>query len=112
MKHKCAVFTICKDEKIILPIWHRYYATQFREQDMYILDHQSKDGSLDQFKNSLCLEDNFNAGEMDMAEKKSSDGIIVTCRKCGNWNIIHGSNLKTGSVIVCSVCGTDLEWQS
>jgi hypothetical protein len=47
-----------------------------------------------------------------MAEKKTSDGIIVTCRKCGNWNIINCGNLKDGPVIVCSVCGTDLEWQS
>ncbi len=47
-----------------------------------------------------------------MTEKKTSDGIIVTCRKCGNWNIIHAGTLKTRSVIVCAVCGTDLEWQS
>jgi ribosomal protein S27E len=47
-----------------------------------------------------------------MAEKRTSDGIIVTCRKCGNWNIIHGSTLKTKSAVACSVCGTELEWQT
>ncbi|HVP94224.1 MAG TPA: hypothetical protein VMS89_03535 [Methanoregulaceae archaeon] len=47
-----------------------------------------------------------------MSEKRKSDGIIVTCRKCGNWNIIQAANLNASQRIVCSVCGTDLEWQS
>lgn len=42
---KCAIFTIVKDEKFFLPIWLRYYKQYFDNTDIYILDHQSTDGS-------------------------------------------------------------------
>jgi hypothetical protein len=45
-KHK-AVFTIVKNEKVMLPLWLRYYSKYFSAEDMYVLDHQSTDGSTD-----------------------------------------------------------------
>ena len=45
MKKKCAVFTIVKDEKFFLPIWLKHYKKYFSNEDIYILDHQSSDGS-------------------------------------------------------------------
>lgn len=44
---KCAIFTIVKDEKFFLPIWLRYYKQYFSNSDIYILNHQSSDGSTD-----------------------------------------------------------------
>lgn len=45
MKKKCAVFTIVKDEKFFLPIWLKHYKKFFNNEDIYILDHESTDGS-------------------------------------------------------------------
>ena len=42
---KCAVFTVTRNEAIMLPIWIRYYAKYFDFEDMWILDHESTDGS-------------------------------------------------------------------
>lgn len=47
MKKKFAVFTISKDEKTFLPIWLKYYSKFVSMEDIYILDHESKDGSTD-----------------------------------------------------------------
>lgn len=44
---KCAIFTIVKDEKFFLPIWLRYYKQYFLNEDIYILNHESSDGSTD-----------------------------------------------------------------
>ena len=43
--NKCAVFTIVRDEAVILPVWLRYYSQYFSIEDMYVLDNDSKDGS-------------------------------------------------------------------
>ncbi|MDQ3762350.1 MAG: RICIN domain-containing protein [Actinomycetota bacterium] len=40
-----AVMTIVRNESVFLPIWLRYYRQFFSAQDMYVLDHQSTDGS-------------------------------------------------------------------
>ncbi|MGH3827328.1 MAG: RICIN domain-containing protein [Pseudonocardiaceae bacterium] len=40
-----AVVTIVRDESVFLPIWLRYYGRFFSARDMYVLDHQSVDGS-------------------------------------------------------------------
>jgi hypothetical protein len=40
-----AVMTIVRNESVFLPIWLRYYGRFFAAQDMYVLDHQSADGS-------------------------------------------------------------------
>ncbi len=45
MKKKCAVFTIVKNENYFLPIWLKHYKKYFDNSDIYVLDHQSNDGS-------------------------------------------------------------------
>lgn len=45
MKRKCAVFTTVKNESIFLPIWIRHYQQYFNDEDIYVLDHNSTDGS-------------------------------------------------------------------
>ena len=40
-----AALTIVRDESVFLPIWLRYYRQFFSAQDLYVLDHQSADGS-------------------------------------------------------------------
>lgn len=45
MKKKCAVFTIVKNESYFLPIWLKHYQKYFSNEDIYVLDHQSDDGS-------------------------------------------------------------------
>jgi hypothetical protein len=44
-RRKCAVFTIVKNEKNFLPIWLKHYRKYFSDYDIYVLDHQSTDGS-------------------------------------------------------------------
>jgi hypothetical protein len=44
-KKKCAVFTIVKNENYFLPIWLKHYKKYFNNDDIYILNHQSTDGS-------------------------------------------------------------------
>lgn len=45
MKKRCAVFTTVKNENIFLPIWLRHYQQYFSNEDIYVLDHHSTDGS-------------------------------------------------------------------
>ena len=45
MRKKCAVFTIVKNENYFLPIWLKHFTKYFDSSDIYILDHQSDDGS-------------------------------------------------------------------
>jgi len=45
MKKKAAVFTIVKDELYFLPRWIKHYQKSFGNEDIYILDHNSTDGS-------------------------------------------------------------------
>lgn len=40
-----AVFTIVQNESIFLPLWLAYYGRYFNQQDIYVLDHNSDDGS-------------------------------------------------------------------
>ena len=40
-----AVFTICRNEGGYLPVWLRYYRQYFSDEDIYILDNGSNDGS-------------------------------------------------------------------
>ena len=44
---RAAVLTMVKDESIFFPIWLGYYAKFFAPEDMYVLDHGSRDGSTD-----------------------------------------------------------------
>ena len=45
MKKECAVFTIVKNENYFLPIWLKHFKKFFKSEDIYVLDHQSTDGS-------------------------------------------------------------------
>ncbi len=47
-KKKCAIFVMVQDEKIFLPIWLKYYSRYFDGDDIYILDHRTTDGSVEQ----------------------------------------------------------------
>jgi hypothetical protein len=42
-----AVVTIVRNESVFLPIWLGYYSRFFQAEDIYVLDHQSTDGSTD-----------------------------------------------------------------
>lgn len=45
-----AVFTLSKNENYFLPKWINYYSKFFDTADMYVLDHESDDGSTDNLK--------------------------------------------------------------
>jgi len=47
MKKKSAIFTIVKDEAYYLDKWLNYYSQFFNKEDIYVLDHQTKDSSTD-----------------------------------------------------------------
>ena len=53
MKKKCAVFTIVKNEDYFIPIWIKHYQRFFDNSDIYVLDHQSNDGSTDKLEVNL-----------------------------------------------------------
>jgi hypothetical protein len=42
-----AVFTLVRDEHLMLPLWLSYYGRHFAPEDMYVLDHETSDGSTD-----------------------------------------------------------------
>ncbi len=42
-----AVFTIVQNEPVFLPLWLRHYSRHFEPTDIYVLDHDSGDGSTD-----------------------------------------------------------------
>ena len=42
---KRAVFTIARNERFFLPIWVNYYKKFFDKEDIYVLDHDTTDGS-------------------------------------------------------------------
>jgi hypothetical protein len=44
-KRARAVVTMSKNESVFLPIWWRYYSQFFGPEDIYILDHETTDGS-------------------------------------------------------------------
>ncbi len=44
---RSAVLTMVHDESVFLPIWLGYYSRYFGPEDIYVLDHQTTDGSTD-----------------------------------------------------------------
>ncbi len=42
-----AVVTMVHNEAVFLPIWLRYYSRFFSPEDIYVLDHETTDGSTD-----------------------------------------------------------------
>jgi hypothetical protein len=43
----CAVFTVSHNEATLLPIWVKYYVSQVGAENVWILDHNTDDGSTD-----------------------------------------------------------------
>jgi hypothetical protein len=42
----CAIFTVVRDEPVLLPVWLRYYARHVHQRsDLLVLDHASADHS-------------------------------------------------------------------
>ena len=50
MKKRCAIFTLVHNEKHFLPLWVFYYSSLFGMENLYILDHESTDGSTNNLK--------------------------------------------------------------
>ena len=46
-RRRRALITIVHDEAVFLPLWLRYYGRFFDPGDIYVLDHESTDGSTD-----------------------------------------------------------------
>lgn len=46
-KKNAAVFTIVRDESFYLPLWLRHYKRHFSNDDIYVMNNQSIDGSCD-----------------------------------------------------------------
>ena len=44
---RCALLTMTRNESVMLPVWLRYYLKWFRDEDIFVLDHDSTDGSTD-----------------------------------------------------------------
>src|SRR5436190_17272313 len=42
-----AALTMVQNEAVFLPIWLRYYSRFFGPDDLYVLDHDTSDGSTD-----------------------------------------------------------------
>ena len=47
-KKRCCALTFVKNEKVFLPIWLKYYSKYFNVEDIYVIDHESDDGSLEE----------------------------------------------------------------
>lgn len=47
MKRSCAIFTMTHNETEAFPIWIKYYSKYFASEDIYVLDHDSTDGSIE-----------------------------------------------------------------
>lgn len=50
MKKLCAVFGTFRNEKYLLPIWLKYYSNLFGMENLYVIDHQTTDGSTENLK--------------------------------------------------------------
>lgn len=46
-----AIFTIVKNERFFLDVWYKYYSQHFEQKDIYILNHDTTDGSIDKYRN-------------------------------------------------------------
>ena len=58
-RKKSAVFTICRNESVFLPLWIDYYRGYFKDKDIYVLDHQSTDKSTDDMPNRVIVENDL-----------------------------------------------------
>ena len=53
--NSCAMVTITHNEEDMFPIWFRYYSRHFEPRDMFVLDHMTTDGSLDNLPKDVWL---------------------------------------------------------
>jgi hypothetical protein len=60
-KKKCAIFVMVKNEDVFLPIWLKYYSRHIDDNDIYVFDHLSTDGSVQKCLNNF----KFNAIRLD-----------------------------------------------
>lgn len=54
-KRQRAVFTIAQNEPTFLPLWVRHYGRWFAPEDIFILDHDSSDGSADSVRGRAAI---------------------------------------------------------
>ena len=119
MKKKSAVFTIVKNEDYFLPIWIKYYKKYFDESDIYILDHQSDNGSTNNLTvnvipviNELAFDhqwlvDTVQNFQKELLEKyecvvfAESDELLYSIEKPLNEIIIDLINNKNQDYITC-----------
>jgi hypothetical protein len=47
-RRAAAVFTIVQNEPVMLRLWLQYYGQHFAAQDLYVLDHDTSDGSVEE----------------------------------------------------------------
>jgi hypothetical protein len=73
MKKKCAVFTTVKNESIFLPIWLKHYQQYFANEDIYVLDHSSTDGSTSNLPVNVRLVSNDYVNDHDWLVKTAQD---------------------------------------
>ena len=81
-----AVLTIVRNESVFLPIWIRYYRQFFPARDMYVIDHQSTDGSTegDGFTRIPVSHAEYSAGwQRDIIQRHQHDLVdrydVVLC---------------------------------
>lgn len=46
-RRRAAAFTIAQNEPVMLPLWVKYYGRHFAAEDLYVLDHESTDTSVE-----------------------------------------------------------------
>jgi len=73
MKKRCAIFTTVKNENIFLPIWLRHYQQYFANEDIYVLDHSSTDGSTSNLPVNVRLVSNDYVNDHEWLVKIAQD---------------------------------------
>jgi hypothetical protein len=119
MKKKTAVFTIVKNESYFLPIWIKHHKKYFDESDIYVLDHQSNDGSTEnitvnvvQVFNEFAFDHSWLVAtvqnfQKDLLQKyecvlfAEADELIYTVDKSLNETIDEFLNDKTCNFACC-----------
>jgi hypothetical protein len=119
MKNKCAVFTIVKNEYYFLPKWINHYSKFFDKKDLYILDHESNDGSTENLDvnvkkviNNLAFDHEWlvntvRSFQRELLEKyecvifAESDEFLYSLNK--DLNLIIDDFLKTNEPYITSI---------
>lgn len=68
---------MCRDEDFFLPIWHRYYASQFGAENLFIIDHNSQNATardiLPEAINVITIPFDTPTADKDAQNRKSFD---------------------------------------